>query len=221
LPRIAGGRPYPWTLLVHPSRGSQIPPIASRPDAAQSIRTSTDSRIDRTRGCLRPAPPSPPLGTSSERRGARWERACFVAKRQPREVGYSACSRGVFARASVRASCGWQNRDPWSTAQPGRDADPGTRRSCGRSARERSVRVRFDFASRSAIRSPHLSAIVRSRSGRLRGSAIRDLDRSRSPSSIAVQRSRRHVIFGGAARYSLRAAGDWDFVWDFAHFRGA
>jgi hypothetical protein len=63
---------------------------------------------------------------------------------------------------------------------------------------------------RLAIRSPHLSPIVMSGSGRLRGFCVTRPGSIEAPCHL--QQCRASL---------LRAEGHWDFVWDFAHFRGA
>ena len=70
---------------------------------------------------------------------------------------------------------------------------------------------------RSAIRSPHLSPIVMSGSGRLRGFCDNEtwIDRG-TTSSTAAQRSRHHVIYGGAAR---RSYGPWAIGTSFGTLR--
>jgi hypothetical protein len=95
---------------------------------------------------------------------------------------------GVLARASVRVA---------ANGAPGSVADCLTRAGCGSGqawllrplgSRAPGTGPIVTSLARSAIRSPHLSPIVMSGSGRLRGSAIRDrIDRG-TTSSIAVQR---------------------------------
>ena len=125
----------------------------------------------------------------------------------------------VLARASVRAA-EWRTRDrgrrlsqggmriragvpPGAVRLESSRYGPGCDFACAVSDPEPSPRPHREVRKRSFAR------VLRYETWIDRGTT----------SSTAVQRSRHHVVYGGAARRSYGQWGHWDFVWDFAHFR--